>query len=118
MLLDNLVNAQDESSIALTPDPASWRLPNGKMPFGIPAISEPTRYFTLQQIATAAGLRLYQVNKLFELGAIPGQCFRDAPRSRKQTARRIRAVKALEYVAALRRGEFSWMTRDGYDGAE
>jgi hypothetical protein len=98
----------------LTLEPTSWRLPNGKLPFGIPDVPGPTRYFSLQQVADAVGATHYEIDILFDLGTIPGQCYRGAPRSRR-SGRRIRAIKVLEYVAALRRGEYAWLTSDAYD---
>jgi hypothetical protein len=113
-VLNNSVPKASVPEPSLTLDPASWKLADGKFPFGVPDLSRPTRYFSLQQVANAVGATLYEIEKLFEMGAIPGQCFRGAPRSRQQ-GRRIRAIKALEYVIALRDGDYAWLTSDAYD---
>jgi hypothetical protein len=106
---------RSRSEAEVIPYPKSWRLPDGAMPFGIPEIVVYTPYLSLSQIGIACSLKRHNVEALFDLKAIPAQCYRQGARSRNKGFSRIRAVKTLPYVKELLSGNYAWLNADAID---
>jgi hypothetical protein len=96
----------------VTRDYRTWRLANGKVLWGIPDIEGARHYYSLTELAKALDRKRHEIEALFDLGAIPAQCYRIGPCARSGKPKRMRAVRAYQYVQAVYRGDFAWLDAD------